>query len=139
MLRTICMVFAALVLLVGCTVIRPHESTATRMLGLQSRLKQYYRNNGSLPDSLDVLPLDPKKTNNTDDGWGHPIDYQKPSSDSAVLFSRGRDGVVGGNGRDEDFTIRLQVVDEGLEMVYSDMPLSGWKWDKRPDRASEVD
>lgn len=75
-------------------------STQVSMVRVMRRIEQYQKDHGKLPDTLADLPL--AKDENLD-AWKRPLVYERHGS-QAILRTLGRDGKLGGEGVDADFT-----------------------------------
>jgi hypothetical protein len=80
-----------LVLLFGESV-PPDALTEGRMHVLEKRIREYFRREGKLPDSLTVLPEVENRDNSIVDGWGRRIEYRIGPENSVVLSGTGRGG-----------------------------------------------
>jgi hypothetical protein len=104
----------------GCAslvnVISPAENTVSAMGESSFRIGIYLRQNGRLPDSLDILPVRPGYTNATTDGWGRPLRFQL-DGDRFTITSLGRDGIVGGTGDDTDLVRKYRIVDGAIDEI----------------------
>ncbi len=82
-----------------------------KMQNLKMPIEEYRRDNGKLPDSLDVL-LEVSERNmnesyvesedDLNDAWGNRMQYEKLSNQKYDLISLGADGVEGGEADDSD-------------------------------------
>jgi hypothetical protein len=90
--------------------IPPRAMTLTAIGETESRIDIYVGGgNNKPPQNLDVLPKRDGYVNRTTDGWNHPLIYAVFGDDTFTLISRGRDGVPGGTGDDEDVVRRFRV------------------------------
>lgn len=83
-------------------VIPPTALTRTRTKVIGMRIREYWRINHRLPESLADLPkVEENRDGSTDDGWGRAIRYEKKGA-AVTLTSLGKDGRPGGEGEDAD-------------------------------------
>jgi hypothetical protein len=82
--------------------IPPRALTATRMWGVKRRILQFAHSHNQLPYALSDLPIMTGYDNSVSDEWGRLIAYKVSSSGSVTLTSLGRDGKIGGSGKDAD-------------------------------------
>ncbi|WP_395095278.1 hypothetical protein [Armatimonas sp.] len=75
-------------------------STWMAMYRVNQRIQEYEKDHGKLPASLADLPL--TKDENLD-SWKRPLLYERHEG-KAILTTLGRDGKLGGEGVDEDYT-----------------------------------
>ena len=78
--------------------IPPRDLTATTMFVCKRRILRYAREHGSLPSSLNGLPLIEGHVNETADAWGEPLQYKIQKGDIVLLRSFGSDKKLGGQG-----------------------------------------
>ncbi len=76
--------------------------TGTRMWVVKRRILQYAHSHNQLPSTLSVLPVMDGYDNGVRDEWGRIFIYEVSPSGDVRLTSFGRDGKVGGSGKDAD-------------------------------------
>ena len=100
------LVFITFALTLGASsclhIITPVEMTRTAMTEGVFRIELYFRQNGSLPPSLQVLPMREGYMNRIVDGWNRPLLYNVDKAGIITLKSFGRDGKPGGDDEDAD-------------------------------------
>ena len=83
--------------------IPPRALTRTRIWGIKERVLQYAHSHNQLPHFLSELPpMGGAYDDSVVDEWGRPIAYTVSASGLVTLTSLGRDGKVGGSGKDAD-------------------------------------
>jgi hypothetical protein len=82
--------------------IPPRDLTATRKWVIKRRILQFAQSHNQLPYSLSDLPIMTGYDNSVTDEWGRVIAYEVSSSGLVTLTSLGRDGKIGGSGKDAD-------------------------------------
>jgi len=82
--------------------IPPRVLTATRMWVIKRRILQFTQSHNQLPSSLSDLPIMTGYDNSVSDEWGHVMAYEVSPSGLVTLTSLGRDGKIGGSGKDAD-------------------------------------
>lgn len=104
----------------GCSslvdVIPPDAQTRTAIGETRVRIGMYLKRDGTLPPTLDVLPLRDRYANQTTDAWNRPLLYQI-EEDGLSLTSLGKDGQPGGSGLDADVTEKYRIADGELEDI----------------------
>ena len=80
----------------------PGSVTITRISLTHRRIVQFVRSHKQLPHSLSDLPIVSGYDNSVIDEWGRMIMYEASPSGDITLTSLGRDGKVGGSGKDKD-------------------------------------
>jgi hypothetical protein len=89
--------------------IPPDALTRTRMTVTEIRVRDYYAAKGTVPTSLDVLPItNAVRDNSITDGWGRLIQCRVEGT-KVILTSLGRDGRPGGSGEDSDIVATFSV------------------------------
>jgi len=109
--------------------IPPRALTATRMWGIKRRVLQYAHSHNQLPHGLSDLPVMAGYDNSIYDEWGRAFSYEILPAGDVRLTSLGRDGKIGGSGKDADFVATFPSHDaQGRwsdEMIgWSQTPLS---------------
>jgi hypothetical protein len=92
--------------------IPPGALTASRIILTKRRILQYAQSHNELPHSLSELPILPGYDNEVIDEWGREIAYEVSPSGLVTLTSLGRDGKIGGSGRDQDTATTFPSHDE---------------------------
>ena len=95
----------------GGNTIPPRTSTLNTMFRTRWRLADYYRAHHRLPPALADLPLEENKDNSTKDGWGRELGYSFCRDEMVMIWSLGRDGIVGGKDEDADIVEGFQFFD----------------------------
>jgi hypothetical protein len=90
----------------------PGALTATRIVVTRRRMLQYAQSHNQLPHLLSELPILPGYDNDVIDEWGGVIAYEVSPSGLVTLTSLGRDGKIGGSGRDQDMATTFPSHDE---------------------------
>lgn len=75
---------------------------------LETRICNFFKQNGVLPNSLLNLPRVEKKDNSTKDGWGREMLYLT-NGNVVLLRSYGSDGKVGGVGKEADLEMEFTL------------------------------
>ena len=83
----------------------PGSVTISTMEFTERRILQFAKSHNQLPHSLSDLPIMPGYDNSVSDEWGRVIKYEVSPSGDVTLTSLGRDGKVGGSGKDADMVI----------------------------------
>ncbi len=81
--------------------IPPEDMTRSTQMFLEVRIREYFEKKRVLPRSLRELPRIERKDNSTKDGWGREMQYLT-NGNVVLLRSYGRDGKIGGKGKDVD-------------------------------------
>ena len=82
--------------------IPPRVLTETRMWVVKRRILRDARSHNQLPHALSELPKMEGYDNHIWDEWGRVLIYEVLPSGDIRLTSLGRDGKVGGSGKDQD-------------------------------------
>jgi hypothetical protein len=80
----------------------PQTLTANRMWLIKRRILRFAQSHNQLPHSLSDLPVMMGYDNSTRDEWGRDIAYDVSALGLVTLTSLGRDGRIGGTGKNAD-------------------------------------
>ena len=78
------------------------DLTRTNMIGIAGQIREYVKTYKELPSDLSQLPTRKGYGNSTKDGWGNEIKYGIADDEIVILTSFGKDGKLGGEGRQAD-------------------------------------
>jgi hypothetical protein len=84
------------------------DMTKTRQMILEVRIRDYYEQKGVMPSALQDLTRIEGKDNSIIDGWGKEMLYLT-NRKFVLLRSYGRDGKIGGEGKDADMEIKFTL------------------------------
>ncbi|MHC4618446.1 MAG: type II secretion system protein GspG [Planctomycetota bacterium] len=95
--------------------IPPEELTRSHMIETAIRIREYLRTHQRLPEDMSQLPEREGYSDGRKDGWGNEIKYTADSCNVVTLTSFGRDGELGGQGRNADI---VESFNAGVENDY---------------------
>jgi hypothetical protein len=100
------LLIAGVVFCILCVVgdiIPPESATITSIGETAVRINSYIGKNGRPPESLENLPIRQNYANSIFDGWKRKIIYiYDPTKRMIRLASYGKDGKLGGQGKNQD-------------------------------------
>ncbi len=77
--------------------------TGVNMKNTALCINRYVSAQGAYPEQLrDMIPLSDQDESMLLDGWGRELGYRRNADGTITLYSYGRDGVLGGQGKDSD-------------------------------------
>jgi hypothetical protein len=102
--------------------VSPREVTTTNMVINRTRIFDYIREHGKLPEYLGQLSQTDGKGNLVKDGWGMPIIYLVSSNDTVTLESFGEYLHAGKINGSNDLVLSFQTKDDHGKWLNSASP-----------------